>query len=46
MASIDRVKKPSDSPDYQPTHSHGGSIPSTLVACCGVLSIICFFMKW
>jgi len=42
VASIDRVKKPSDFPDYQPTHFHKGSIPSTLVAQSGCLSIICF----
>ena len=30
-ASINRVKSPSDYPDYQPTRSHEGSIPSTLV---------------
>ena len=41
MASIDRVKQPSDFPDYQRTLSHEGSIPSTLVACCGFLSIFC-----
>jgi len=44
MASIDRVKKPSDFPDYQPTHSHGGSIPSTLVVHCGYMSILCHEM--
>jgi len=41
MASIDRVKQPSDSPDYQLTRSHEGSIPSTLVVHCGYLSILC-----
>ena len=30
-ASINRVKSPSDYPDYQLTSSHEGSIPSTLV---------------
>jgi len=44
MASIDRVKQLSDSPNYQPTRSHEGSIPSTLVACCGFLSIFCHGM--
>ena len=33
-ASINRVMWPSDSPDHQPTLSHEGSIPSTLVVRC------------
>jgi len=44
MASIDRVKQPSDSPDYQPTRSHGGSIPPTLVVQSDCLSIFCHEM--
>jgi len=31
MAFTDRAIKPSVFPDYQPTRSHEGSIPSTLV---------------
>ena len=41
MASIERVNSPQNSPDYQPTRSHKGSIPSTLVAHTSFLSIIC-----
>jgi len=41
MASIDRVKQPSDSPDYQPTRSHGSLIASTLVVRFGYLSMFC-----
>ena len=44
MASIERVKQPSDFPDYKLTPSHEGSIPSTLVACCSFLSIFCHEM--
>jgi len=33
-ASINRVIQPSDFLDYQPTLSHEGSIPSTLVVRC------------
>jgi len=44
MTSIDRVKKPSDYPDYQPTHSDEGSIPSTLVVRCGCMSLLCHEM--
>jgi len=37
-ASINRVMSPSDFPDYQPTLSHEGSIPSTLVVRCANVS--------
>ena len=36
MAFTDRAIKPSVSPDYQPTRSHEGLIPSSLVIRCSL----------